>query len=69
MKRPAKKRSSKSFDQVLRERAVALADRVREDDRRLAAPPDGVNKESGNAYSVQSRTIPTNRHQRRKTRS
>jgi len=34
MKRPAKKRR-KSVDQILHERAVALANRVREDDRRL----------------------------------
>jgi len=37
MKRPTKKLSRKSFDQVLHERVVALSDRVREDDRRLAA--------------------------------
>jgi hypothetical protein len=37
MKRRAKKLSRKSFDQVLRERVLALSDRVREDDRKLAA--------------------------------
>jgi hypothetical protein len=37
MKRPAKKPSSKSFDQILYEKTAALTDRVREDDRRLTA--------------------------------
>ena len=32
----SKKPSRKSFDQILHERVVALSDRVREDDRRMA---------------------------------
>jgi hypothetical protein len=37
MKRPAKKRSSKSFDQILHEKVLSLSDRVREDDKRVQA--------------------------------
>jgi hypothetical protein len=36
MKRSVKKLSRKSFDQILHEKVLALSDRVREDDRRLA---------------------------------
>lgn len=37
MNRRAKKISCKSYDQILHERALALSDRVRDDDKRVQA--------------------------------